>query len=59
MNEYQDQSVWWRVEERLGDGRWVYVEDHDDRVTAEARRDCLSEILSGSVRVRRVSGLSV
>lgn len=58
MNEYQDQSVWWRVEER-SDGRWTWVEDHDDRDIAEARRDYLSGILPGSFRVRRVSGLSV
>lgn len=51
----QDQSMRFEVSE-LRDGRWVWVEDHDDRDVAEARRAYLSGILPGSFRVRRTFG---
>ena len=51
----QDQSVRFEISE-LRDGRWAWIEDHDDRRTAEARRAYLSGILHGSFRVRRTFG---
>ena len=57
MNEYQDQVTWFVVEEHVA-SRWQCVEDHPDRDTAEARRDYLSGVLAGKLRVRRVRGLA-
>lgn len=57
MNEYQDQDVWWDVEQ-LVDGEWRWAEDWSDRDTAEGRRDYFQAVLGGEWRSRRVSGLS-
>lgn len=34
MNEYQDQTLWWEVQFKIGN-MWVYVSDHDTREDAE------------------------
>lgn len=58
MNEYQDQSVWYEVQEWSSTyQRWIMITDHDTRDEAAIWiKENDPELLYG-MRIKRVTGL--
>lgn len=58
MKDYQDQTLWWEVEQFIGH-RWVFKSDHDSREDARDWHRAYQDLFPASLfRVRRVTGLS-
>lgn len=57
MNEHQDQTLWWEVDQFSG-LHWVYKSDHDSREDALEWKRAYEEMFPAEAfRVRRVTGL--